>query len=383
VTLTEDRFAIHDPKAAKLDWIIPVTLGAPGHDPSRILLTKTPSVLPLPACDAPLKANLGEDGYFRTEYDAASLKPLAAVFTHLDPADRANVLGDQFALFLAGRAELGTYLDMLPALKAETDIAVWQDTLSHLTRLDALTRGSTVRAAFRAYARGLIRPEFDRLGWDAKPDESFLESLLRPELIAALGQFDDAAIKAEAARRFDAFVSDPTKLAPDLRSPVVAIAGHNADQATYDTLRKLGETATSSEDKLRDFNAMASATDAKLIGETVQYATTGQVPNGRVTRFLAIASRTSDNPDLVFKLVQQQQQAIRSHLTDQGQDQLLPAAASGSSSTVTARALVSDPVSHASIGAKIVAARAADAIATAAELQQRAVPALAAWLHGK
>ncbi len=383
VTLTEDRFAIHDPKAAKLDWIIPVTLGAPGHEPTRILLTKTPYVLPLPACDAPLKANLGEDGYFRTEYDAASLKPLAAVFTQLDPADRANLLGDQFALFLAGRAELGTYLDMLPALKAETDIAVWQDTLSHLTRLDSLTRGSPVRAAFRAYARGLLRPEFDRLGWDAKPDEPFLDALLRPELIAALGQFDDADIKAEARRRFDAFAADPTKLAPDLRAPVVAIAGHNADQATYDRLRKMGETATSSEEKLRDFNAMASATDAKLIAETVQYATTGQVPNGRVTRFLAIASRTSDNPDLVFKLVQQQQQAIRSHLTDQGQDQLLPSAASGSSSTVTARALVSDPVSHASIGAKIVAARAADAIATAAELQQRAVPALAAWLHGK
>jgi hypothetical protein len=84
---------------------------------------------------------------------------------------------------------------------------------------------------------------------------------------------------------------------------------------------------------------------------------------------------------LVFKLVQQDQAAIRVHLTDQGQTFLLPAAAYASASAVTARALVSDPSSHASIGAKIIAARAADMITTSAELQQRAVPAVAAWLR--
>jgi aminopeptidase N len=383
LTLSEDRFAIHDPKAAKLDWTIPVTLGAPGQAPTRTLLTKTPAVVKLASCNAVEKANWGENGYYRTEYDAASLKPLVAAFTQLDATDRANLLGDQFALFLAGRAPLGTYLDMLPALQGETNIAVWQDTLSHLMRLDSLARGSAARPAFRAYARGLIKPEFDRLGWDFKPGESFLDTLLRPQVIAALGQFDDADIKAEAMRRFDAFVANPDSLPANLRGPVVAILGHHADQATYDKLRKLGETASSSEEKLRYFNAMAMAEDPKLVAETVDYASTGQVPNGRVTRMLAVAGRSSDNPDLVFKLVQAQQAAIRTHLTEQSQNTLLPAAAMGSSSALTARALVSDPASHASIGAKIMAARAADGIATAAELQQRAVPALAAWLKTK
>ena len=383
LTLTEDRFAIHDPRAAKLTWTIPVTLGAPGQPTTRVLLTKTPLVLPLPACDTVEKANLGENGYFRTEYDAASLKPLVAAFHQFDAADRANLLGDQFALFLAGRADLGTYLNMLPALQGETNIAVWQDTLEHLTRLDSLTRGAAVRPAFRAYARHLIRPAFDRLGWDAKPGESFLDSLLRPQLIAALGQFDDADIKTEAARRFAAFVATPGSLAADLRAPVLAIVGHEADQATFDRLRKLGETATSSEEKLRYFNAMATAQDAKLVTQTVKYASAGQVPNGRVTRMLAVASRKSDNPDLVFKLVQAQQASIRPFLTENAQNALLAAAASGSSSTVTARALVSDPASHASIGAKILAAQTADGIGTSAELQQRAVPALGVWLKGK
>ena len=115
----------------------------------------------------------------------------------------------------------------------------------------------------------------------------------------------------------------------------------------------------------------------------MKYASSGQVPNGRVAMLIYTASRNSDNPDQVFKLVQADQAAIRVHLTEGSQTFLLPAAAAASSSTVTARALVSDPASHASIGAKIIAARAADMIATSAELQQRAVPAVTVWLQGK
>jgi aminopeptidase N len=148
-----------------------------------------------------MKANLGEDGYFRTQYDDASLQPLIANFGKLAATDRANLLGDQFALFQAGRAPLSGYLDLLGQLKGETNIAVWKDTLSHLTRLDDLTRGSNARPAFRAFVIKLLRPEFARIGWDAKPGESFLDTLLRPDLIAALGASINSSPRQTAWRR--------------------------------------------------------------------------------------------------------------------------------------------------------------------------------------
>jgi hypothetical protein len=105
----------------------------------------------LPSCDAALKANFGEDGYYRTQYDAASLVPLTAHFAEFGAADRANLLGDQFAMFQANRAPLSAYLDMLPALKGETNIAVWEDTLSHLNAPGwRWLRGTPVRAATSA-----------------------------------------------------------------------------------------------------------------------------------------------------------------------------------------------------------------------------------------
>jgi hypothetical protein len=85
----------------------------------------------------------------------------------------------------------------------------------------------------------------------------------------------------------------------------------------------------------------------------------------------------------VWRQLLPHQAEIRKHLTDESQTFLLPAAAFSSSSSAVARALLADPSSHTSIGAKIMAARAADAVNTQAQLQQRAAPALAAWLKEK
>ena len=78
--LTQDRFTIHDPHPKAETWIIPISLGAPGAPTQHVLLTADPLTLPdKAACgDAPIKANLGEDGYYRVQYDAASLKALSA-----------------------------------------------------------------------------------------------------------------------------------------------------------------------------------------------------------------------------------------------------------------------------------------------------------------
>jgi aminopeptidase N len=383
LTLSEDRFAIHDPKAKKLIWTIPVSLGGAAGPVTHTLLTASPVTIPLASCDAVQKANLGEDGYYRVQYDAGSLRPIMAHFAEFGAADRANLLGDQFAMFLAGRAPLSTYLDMLPALKSETNIAVWDDTLDHLSELDRLMRSAAARPEFRAFARSLVQPEFARLGWDAKAGESFLDALLRPRLIGALGEFDDPDVTAEAQRRFQAFVANPASLAANLREPVLMIVGHHADQAAYDTLRKLGEAASGTEEKLRYFGAMAAAQDTKLIAQTMQFAASGQIPNGRIPMIINGAALMSDNPDAVWQQLLPVQAEIRKHLTDDGQTMLLPAAAASSGSAVVARALVSDPASHASIGAKLTAARVADAINTRAQLQQRAAPAMTAWLKDR
>jgi aminopeptidase N len=381
ITLTQDRFAIHDPHPKPLTWTIPVTLGAPGGASQRVLLTGEPAVVKFANCAAPEKINLGEDGYYRTQYDAASLKALQGVFAKLSPADRANLLGDQFALFVADRSTLAAYLDLLPAMKTETNIAVWQDTLSHLRRLDRALEESPERAGFDAYAIALIKPEFDRLGWDAKPGETFLNSLLRPDLIAALGRFGDKDVIAQANARFAAFLKNPASLPPALREPVLDIVGHHADQETYDTLKKLGVAAASTEEKLRYFGAMASATNPELMKQSVAFATSGEVPNGRITMMIYQASSASGKADELYKMVVPHEAEFAAKMPADGLGPtVLVAAAAGSSNPELAKTVLAAKSSQASIGAKIWAARVADGINTAADFRARAEPVVAAWL---
>ena len=384
VTLTQDRFTIHDPHPKPQTWTIPVTAGAPGAQTQRVLLTATPATMPLADCAAPLKANLGEAGYYRTQYDAASLQALTRILPKLEATDRTNLLGDQFALFVAGRAPLADYLNLLTALGDEQNVAVWSDTLSHLRRLDIALAGSPLRAHFAAFAAGLIRPEFARLGWDAKPGEPFIDSVLRPDLIAAMGRFQDGPTIAEARRRFAAFAHDPAALPPALREPVLDIVGHTADQATYDTLRALGIKAPSTEEKLRYFAAMSGAADPKLIAQTVAFADAGEVPNGRVVDFLMTASRGSEDARRVYDLVVPMESKLLARMPAGGLGLTpLAAAAAGSSDLATAQALLAAPSSNASRGAHIWAARVADGIGTAAELKGRTVAQIGPWLDGR
>ena len=383
LTLTQSRFTIHDANPKPLSWQIPVRVGGPGVAPQTILLRNEPATLRFAGCTAALKADLGEAGYYRTHYDAAGLAALKPAFSTLAAADRANLLGDQFALFEAGTAPLGDYLDLAATLSdgRERSLAVWEDTISHLKRLDALERGGASRPAFRAFARGLLQPQLARLGWTPRPGEDFPDTLLRPNLIAALGQFDDPAVAAEARRRFAAYLKDRSSLPPSLLDPVTRVVGQHADAATASILEQHLLAASDTEQKLRYFGALAASSDPVRIARNVRLSYSGVIPNGRIVLAIAMVAAESDNPGAAWAAVEENQATIRTHLTPMSQAALLPAVARASNDPSIAKAMLADPASAASSGARIEAARASDTIAAGITLRDRTQPAIASWLE--
>ncbi len=386
MTLTQGRFTINDPAPAKLTWQIPVTIGSPGGSPggaSRKLILVGTATQSFDGCDQPLKANLDEDGYYRTQYDAASLALLKASFATLSATDQADLLGDQFALFRAGRAPLGDYFDLLTALQGAhvTSNAVWIDTIDHLLDVDALLRGDAGRPAFRTFANALLTSELTRLGWDARPDESFLDALLRPVLLAALGKMEDPAVTAEAKARFASFQQDSRAVPPALLDPVTRIVGMQADLATWQALRGLGEAAPGTEEKLRYFGAMAAAHDPALMQPNIAFATSGAVPRGRISQFLGMVETRGDDPDGFLRAVLPQLGPVRDMLGPTGENYLMGSVSQGASDPALAAAILADPATKTSRGATLDAARAADLMATTAALRGRAAAETAAWLQ--
>ena len=382
VTLTQDRFTIHDPGAAKLSWQVPVQIGAVGgRAPRTVLVGDKPEILTFPGCDKPVLANFGDVGYFRVEYDAAGLKALTAAYKTLPPANRVALVADQWALVEAGRAEPGAYLDLTKALGGETELAVWQAVIAALKEIDTLERGASERVAFRHYAAGLLHPAFDRLGWAVKPGEAAEAVLLRAALIEALGGFDDEAVVAECRKRFDALIAKPASLSPDLADAVLGTVGRHADQAVWDKLHELGKAASGTEAKLRYYYALAGARDPTLIDQSVAIALTDEIANGRVNRFVAAVAAKSDDPDRVWSDAVANPAPILDKLSDRSRHGFLPNVAAPSANPEIAAALLADPSAASSSGARYEAGRAAEQINGRAELRNRVLTPIAAWLR--
>ena len=384
-TLTQSRFTIHDPHPTAQTWMIPVVAGGPGLATQKLLLGKTPQTLSVAGCDAPLKLNLGESGYYRVQYSAPAFAALLKNARQFAPVDRANLLGDQFALFRSAQAPLSAYMDLADSLLSaqESDIAVLEEIIGRFETLDTYLKGSPDRAAFRAYARKQLTPVLNRLGWDQKADETVLDTMLRPSVIAALGTFEDPAVVAEAKKRFANWQADPASVKPDLVGIVARIAMTHADEKTYAAMAEKVRTTQATEVKLRLFNALAGATDPALIEKNVALTYSGAIPNGRIAMALGRVADESENPDLVWKLVKQHEAEIRTHLAPWSQDGFLAAIAAYSDNPDVAHALEADPSSGKTTGSKIATAKALSVIGARKEAMQAAQTQLHAWLAAR
>ena len=293
-TLTQRRFTMDYPDAEKLTWQIPVTIGAVGaKDVRTVVLGGSPAMLRFAGCGRAIKANLGDTGYYRVKYDDVDGKRLVAGYAGLEAADRVNLMSDQWALAQAGYAGIGEYLDLTLRLSNENELVVWTDVLDVLRQIDGLERGADGQAAFRAYARGILHPLMQRMGWEARGGEKGETAALRVKVISALGEFDDAAVIDEAWRRFELLRERSQPLPVELRGVILETVGRHADAGTYEELHALAKVAASDEEKRDFYWAMASAQDATLIDKTVDVTKTNEA-KGQYAMMLVTAAQRSD-----------------------------------------------------------------------------------------
>lgn len=385
-TLSQERFTVHDAAPKNPVWQVPVTLAMVGDPaPVRLLVGDQPATAEFDGCDRPVKANWGDVGYYRVQYGDAALNRLVASYPQLSAADRVNLLADTWALVEAGRAGAPAFLELTKQLAQESELAVWTRAIAALRRIDDLERGAPGREAFRAYARRVVQPVLDRLGWDPRPDEEKtapLAPVLRALAIGTLGRFGDDAVTAIARQRFEALRQNPATVHKELREPVAVVTGYASERKTFDELRELGRRATTTELKLRYYYALAGAGTPELIKDVVGIATTDEVQSGRVAKFLTRAAAESDNPDIVWKEVFERRDDILKKLSGGDKQKLLPQVGRASWNPEVAKELkriIAD--SATSEGARYEAQKALDEVEFKDEFRPRLLPAVDSWIR--
>jgi len=300
ISLTQERFTVNFKNAPPLEWKIPLTHAVVGGVPETLLMTgKSDSVHDVPQSRA-LKLNLNGAGNYRVEYDQPSWELLVGAFKNLGVEDRVNLLSDTWALVQANRAPISLYFELVEKLPASTELAEREQIIHVLDFVNRLLSGSSEQQKFQGYARSLLRPGFDAIGWETKPNEQAAVENLRASLITALGKLDDPKVVANCREHFKAFLANPESLAPDLRPAVFSVVGHYANEATWNELHQLGLKTTSIEEKQNYYDALAGAMDPKLLKKTLPIALTDELSTSRAVYLVSRIARESGHPDIAW-----------------------------------------------------------------------------------
>jgi aminopeptidase N len=302
ITLSQERFAVHFEKAPPLEWKIPLTYAVPGEPAAAsVLMTSKTMELPGTSGDRAVKLNVEGAGNYRVQYDDASWKLLVADLPKLSVPDRVNLLTDIWALVQADRAPLSRYLELIAKLPTKTELAEREQIMHVFDFTNRLLANTPPREKFQKYARMVLRPSFDAVGWEPKAGEPVKTALLRASLIKALGDLDDKEIVAGCEERFQKYLADPKLIPPDLRPAVLAVVGRYADEATWKKLHELGLKTTSIEEKSNYYNALAAAIDPKLAARTLEISLGDELPTSRATYLVSKVGRESEHPEVAWE----------------------------------------------------------------------------------
>ena len=201
--LSQQPFVFGDPNAKGAigdTWLVPVmTRSLHGGVATRHLLTDQPLEV---RDELPVVVNAGGSGAFRSRYGTAELAALAPHIAELEELERSTLVADSWAALFAGQISWDDFLQVARALGNHDEPTAWTFVAQ---ALDLVSRSldDAQQATLAAQTRELMGPQFTRLGWDRRDDDSELTHQMRGVLVGTLGTIgDDTDIQREAARRF-------------------------------------------------------------------------------------------------------------------------------------------------------------------------------------
>jgi len=304
LSLSQQRFLLRGVDEQHSRWKIPlrVRVGADGA-PQVVLLTEDGQKMPGGSCNQPLSVDADALGFYRVHYDSATLALDTKNFGSLPDADRIALLDDQWALVESGQEPLPTYLTLATSMGSDLDTTAWTQIAGALATIEYDERGTAGHDAFAAYARSVLTPVFEQLGWHAKPAETPDVAKLRQTVIAELGRFGDAGIIDEARRRFAAFVVDRKSIAPDDQSTILDIVAQYADAATFESLHKVAQESKNETELRRYYAALMSVHDPELAARAAQIALSPEIPaQADALRLQLIVELADEHQELSWKV---------------------------------------------------------------------------------
>jgi len=328
VTLKQQRFFVDSTQSAPGRWQIPVCLKAPSQQtPTCELLSDESRTINMPggACAPWVFANAGADGYYRTAYSSEMLRAMAPrVGTDLTAEERLSLLDDEWAMVRTARHGIVDYLTLVTGLGRERSSGLLNEVGNRLDFVrEYLTSGAS-QTKFAAFARSLLRPLFDEVGFSSSASEGDDRRALRAAVVGGLGTIaEDPEVITLSRSALERSLAANIPLEPTMAGAVVQTAATHGDAALFDALIAAAERASDPDQHYRYLYALGSFRDPALIDRGLKLALTDKLRSQDTAVYLSQFFSNPGARERAFAFVSENWDALAPKLTIFGADTYL------------------------------------------------------------
>jgi aminopeptidase N len=391
ISLEQVPFVLGQRGETPTQWSVPVGIRSTGstNEVKYALLDQLTDNFDLTGCIGVLQANAGNVGYFRVLYEPALFTELQKNVERLPEGDRLNLVTDTWALVESGKLAASSYLDLLEDLRRDDSFAVWQsalgtgETIGALRLIDRLEQGRPGREAYQRYICRLFGPKFQQLGWHEREGEDAETQGYRAMLIETLGFFGDRDVIDESFKRFENYRENPSSLAPNLRSAVIAIVGRYSSQAINHELLSMAGNSRTGEEKRMYLRALGAALDPELAQATLQYLVSDKVKAGDGSLGLEYMAAEGEHPDIAWSFAIAHLREIQERFGLPAQSRLLSSIATGFTDNQRADEVLSFAKDSLPPTAFRDVENSISGIRFRAKLKAKTLPAIDDWIKAK
>ena len=315
VALSQQRFLydhlMEDGEEDSTLWQVPIGIAREGSDEKVTALMGDREAEVSLGADAGaegwVKVNAGQTGFYRVSYADQEADLLrSAVERHELPAiDRLGIQNDAYALVRAGHLPATRFMALAESYRNEVDTSVWSDLSTNLRGLENLLLDEACLDGYRNFAGSLFEQVVGSVGWDARPGEGHLDSLLRATVLGQAGAYGNPAVLAEARGRFEQYLGEPASLHPDLRGLVYGLAAQQGDEATYETLWRLEKSADLHEERMRLLGSLTRFESAELLQDVLQRSMSPDVRSQDTVLLVVALAGNRNGRELAWEFVKE------------------------------------------------------------------------------
>ena len=351
VRLTQQRFLNHGVTAEPREWRVPVTLRYPAGDLTQtttVLLKDPSTVVELPGGRTPewIFPDADGAGYYRWSIPPTMLNALSQNADRvLNARERIALLGNLSALLDAGAVSGDEYLRTLQQFAGDEDPQVVSYLTSLLDKVKLAFVPAEEEAAFAVYVRKTVGPALERFGMAPRSGEPEAVALLRPRLLAWMGnEGRDERVLDYAEEVAKQYMKNPTSVDPSLAGAALRLAAIRGDRALFDEYRRRAESPRTPDDRSRYLSACGFFREPELMKEALGMVTSGGVRANEMFGIITGLGDTASGRDMRYEYVVDNYDAIVGRLPGE-MKAFMPMFAGGCEAgrLEQARAFFSDP----------------------------------------